>query len=100
MAELNGGGDAELGEAAQVLLGQELGVLDPLAQSERRPLVAGLLERVERLAVGEVADRVHGDRPARAHPGADDLGQLLPARDLHARPVEQPSGLRTRASRP
>ena len=91
VAELDGGGDAELGEAADVLLGQELRVLDPRAQPERRPLVAGLLERVERLAVGEVADRVHGDRPAGARPGADDLGELLPARDLHARPVQEPS---------
>ena len=32
-------------------------------------------------------------QPAR-RPGADDLGQLLPARDLDARPVEQPGRLR------
>ena len=60
-------------------------MLDPLAQPERRPHVARLLERVERLAVRAVADRVHGDREPRLGAAQDDLGELLAARDLHAR---------------
>ena len=36
-------------------------MLDPVAQPERLPDRARLLERVERLAVRAVADRVHGD---------------------------------------
>ena len=55
-----------VGEAADVLRREQLRVLDPVPQPERRPLVASLLEGVERLAVGQVADRVHGDRPAGA----------------------------------
>ena len=43
-------------------------MLDPLPQPERLPLVARLLERVERVPVREVADRVHRDRPAGARP--------------------------------
>ena len=58
------------------------------------PGVACRLERVERLAVGPVADRVHRHGPARCGAGADDLGQLLAARDHDARPVEQPRRLR------
>ena len=69
VAELHGAGDAELGEAADVLRGEALRVLDPLPQPERLPRVARRLERVERLAVRAVADRVHADRPAeRARP--------------------------------
>ena len=44
---------------------EQLGVLDAVAETERLPLRAGLLEGVERLAVREVADRVDGDRKAR-----------------------------------
>ena len=47
-----------------VLGREQLGVLDALAQAERLPDVARRLEGVERLAVGEVADRVDGDREA------------------------------------
>ena len=64
MAELDGARDAELGEARDVLRVEALGVLDPLAEAERLPRVAGRLERVERLAVRAVADRVDADRPA------------------------------------
>ena len=62
MRELHGGGDSERGEPAHVLGREQLGVLDPLPQPERLPLGACRLERIERLAVGEVADRVHGHR--------------------------------------
>ena len=57
---LDRGRDAELGEARDVVRMQALGVLDP-----RPDRVRHRGERVERLAVGEVADRVHGDRHAR-----------------------------------
>src|SRR5919206_11570 len=50
-----------------VVLGREqLRVLDPLAEPARPPLVARLLERVERVAVRAVADRVHRDGEAGA----------------------------------
>ena len=65
---LDRGGDAHFGEPGHVLLGQELRVLDPLAQAQRRPLVAGLLEGVERLPVGEIADRMDRHGPAGAAP--------------------------------
>ena len=58
------------------------------------PHVARLLERVERLAVRAVADRVHGDGEAGRGAAADDVGELLAARDLHAAAVEHPRGLR------
>ena len=43
-------------------------MLDALAEPERRPLVARRLERVERVPVRAVADRVHRDRPAARAP--------------------------------
>src|SRR5215218_6262686 len=98
MAELDRRSDAELTEARNVLLGQELRVLDPRPEPERRPLVTRFLERVERVAVGEVSDRVHGYRPTGSDACAHDLGQLLTARDLDPGAVEQPRGLR--AERP
>ena len=64
----------------------------------RRPLVARRLERVERVAVRAVADRVHRDRPADARSAPHDLLELLAARDLDARAVEHARGLR--AERP
>ena len=64
MRELHRAGDAELGEAGDVLGREQLRVLDPVAQAERRPHRARALERVERLAVRPVADRVHGDGEA------------------------------------
>ena len=51
-------------------------MLDPVAQAERVPRVAGRLERVERLAVRPVADRVDGDREAGLGAAPDDLGEL------------------------
>ena len=76
MAELDRAGDAELGEARQVGGVDALRMLDPLPEPERLPRVAGRLERVERLAVRAVADRVDGDGPAGGGRGADDLGEL------------------------
>ena len=92
--ELHGAGDAELGEAGEILGGEQLRVLDPLPQPLRLPEVPRLLECVQRLAVGAVADRVHRDREARRGAAPHDLGQLLAARDLHAAAVEHPRRLR------
>ena len=94
MRELHRAGDTELGEAREVLRCEALRVLDPLAQAARRPFVLRRLERVERLAVGAVADRVHPDRPARSGGRAHDLRELVTARDANPRAVEHPRGLR------
>ena len=94
VAELHRARDAELGEAPEVGGVDALRVLDPLAEAERRPELAGRLERVERLAVRTVADRVDRDGPAGGGRRADDLGELLAARDAHAAPVEHPGRLR------
>ena len=51
-------------------------MLDSLAEAERLPDVTRRLERVERLAVRAVADRVHADRPACAGRRADELLEL------------------------
>ena len=69
-------------------------MLDPGAEAEGPPLLASGLEGVERLAVGQVSDRVHRQREAGAGGRADQLHQLVAARDLHARPVEQARRLR------
>ena len=98
VAELDGAGDAERREAADVLRCEALRVLDAVAQAERRPHVARRLEGVERLAVRPVADRVHADGPAQPRARADDVGELVAARDHDARAVEHPRGLR--AERP
>ena len=84
----------ELGEARHVLRAQALRVLDAVAQPERLPRVARLLERVERVPVRAVADRVHGDRPAGVRGAADDVRELLARRDLDARAVEHQRRLR------
>ena len=78
MAELHGGCDSELGEPGDVLRCEALRMLDPVAQAERLPLVACLLEGVECVPVRPVADRVHRNRPAGAGRTADDVRQLLP----------------------
>ena len=80
-------------EARDVVRGEALGVLDALAQPARRPGVACRLEGVERVAVGAVADRVHGDRPA-GPAAARRLLELLAARDPYARAVEHQRRLR------
>ena len=54
----------------------------------------GLLEGVEGLAVREVADRVDGDREPGRCAAADDIRELVAARDLDAGAVEQARGLR------
>src|SRR5580765_2732878 len=96
--ELHRHGDAELRKARQILRREALRVLDPRAKALRRPLATRRLERVERVAVRAVADRVHRDRPADARSPAHDLLELLAARDLDTRAVEHPRGLR--AERP
>src|SRR5438552_16670801 len=68
MAELDRGCDAEPSEALDIVRRQALGVLDPVAQAPRAPLVGRLLECVEGVAVRAVADRVHRHRPS--GPGA------------------------------
>ena len=70
-------------------------MLDPLAEPERRPFVPCRLECVERLAVRAVPDRVHADRPPGPRSAADDVGELLAARDPDAGAVEHPRGLRS-----
>ena len=82
MAELRRHRDTELREAREVLGREALRVLDPRSQSA--PHVSRPLEGVERVAVREITDRVHGDR----HPGGgaptDDLLELRARRDLDA----------------
>ena len=75
-------------------------MLDPLPQPARLPGIARLLERVERLAVCPVADRVHSDGEACLRAAAHDLGQLLAARDLHAATRRASTRSVSRASRP
>src|SRR5438067_13480416 len=58
------------------------------------PLAPRLLERVERVAVGSVADGVHGDGETGLRGAPDDLRELLAARDLDARAVEHARRLR------
>jgi hypothetical protein len=70
-------------------------VLDPVAQAERTPDLRGRLEGVEGLAVGPIADRVDGDRPAGRGRSTDDLSQFVAARDPYTRSVQHPGGLRT-----
>src|SRR6185295_1653513 len=48
--ELHRTRDAELRKAGEILRSEQLAVLDPMPQSERRPHVLRRLERVERLA--------------------------------------------------
>ena len=98
MAELDRCGDPELGEARQVFGREQLRVLDAVAQAERLPRGARLLEGVECLPVREIADRVDGDRQPRRGAAADDLRELFLARDLHAAAVEHARCLR--AERP
>jgi len=66
MSELHRRRDAELREAGYVLIGEQLRVLDAVPEAERAPDVLCRLERVQGLAVREVADRVH--RGARSPP--------------------------------
>src|SRR5712691_1211782 len=95
MAELDRGGDAELGEARDVLRREQLRMLDARSEAEWLPHAARLLEGVECLAVGEVADRVHGDGESCGCAAADDLRQLLATGDLDTGAVEHASRLRS-----
>src|SRR6476659_5000841 len=94
VAELDGARHAQLRETRKVGGIEALRVIDPLAEPERLPDVACRLERPECLAIGAVADRVDGDRPARGGRDADELRELLAARDADPAPVEHPRGLR------
>src|SRR4051794_17569553 len=75
--ELHRRRDAELREPPDILRRQALRVLDAMTQAERPPHVLRRLERVERVAVGAVADRVHGDGEVRAGADADQLLELV-----------------------
>ena len=100
VAELDGAGDPERREAVDVLGREALRVLDAVSQAEWRPHVTRRLEGVERLAVRAVADRVHTDRPTEPSALADDLGELVAARDRR-RPSRRASRRSaSRASRP
>ena len=95
---LDRGGDAEAGEARDVVRMHALRVLDAVAQPERAPQRLGRLEGVERLAVGEIADRVHGDGQAGRGGLADDDGEVLRAHQPHPAAADQQRG--ARAERP
>ena len=69
MRVLHRGGDAERGEARDVLGRDALRVLDAMARAGRHRR----LERVERVAVSAIADRVHGEREACPLGGADHV---------------------------
>jgi hypothetical protein len=62
------------------------------------PCITGRLERVERVPVRLVADRVHPHGPAALRAAADDLLELLAARDLDAGAVGQERRLRAERS--
>src|SRR5256885_7035159 len=94
MRELRRYRNPELREAWDVLRRETLRVLDPLPQAGALPGLPRLLERVERLAIRAVADRVHADGPACLGALADDLCELRSGRDLHAAAVEHPRGPR------
>src|SRR5207248_6763364 len=81
--ELHRTGDAELGEAGEVLRREQLAVLDPRPEPAWLPDGARLLERIQRLAVRPVADRVHGDGEASVRAAARDPGTIVAARDPH-----------------
>ena len=93
MDELHGRRHPQLREALNVLQREQLRVLDPLPQTERLPDLARRLERVERVPVRAVADRVDRDGKPCLGTAADDLGQLGAARDPHAAAVEHPRRL-------
>src|SRR5262249_61294642 len=87
------GANAQRAKSIDILVGQQLRVLDALAQAEWLPVVARLLEGVECVAVRAIADRMHGDREAGPCRGPDQACEVLAARDLDSRAVEQPRGL-------
>src|SRR5207244_8556376 len=63
-------------------------------EAEGPPVFLRRLERVDRVAVGAVADRVNAHGQASLGAAADDPLELLAARALDAAPVEQPRGPR------
>src|SRR2546421_9974465 len=92
MRELRRYRNPELREAWDVLRRETLRVLDPLPQAGALPGLPRLLERVERLTIRAVADRVHADGPACLGALADDLRELRSGRDRHAAAVGHPLG--------
>src|SRR5437763_7999076 len=96
--ELHRRRDPELREAPDIFRRQALRVLDAMAKAERPPHFLRRLERVERVAVRAVADRVHGEGEARVGTEPDQLLELLARRDAHAGAVQQER--RLRAERP
>ena len=93
VAELHGGGDAELGEARQLGGVEQLGVLDALAQPERAPGVARWPRR-RRARRGRARRRSRAR--ATGQPAAAARARSRRARsrerDLDARAVEQVRG--------
>ena len=73
-------------------------VLDAWSQAVRLPDVPCFGERIERFAVREVADRVHGNREAVPGRARNRVHELFLARDLHTGAVEQSRGLRAERS--
>src|SRR5256885_5824881 len=74
-------------------------MLDALAQAERLPVGARLLERIEGIAIRLVADRMHGDRKTGPCGAADQPGELLAAPGLDPPAPGQARGLRAERAR-
>ena len=89
-----------LGEPWNVHRVEALGVLDPVAQPERPPGLAGRREGVEGIAIRAVADRVNRHGPAGVRRAADDVLELLAARDLALPSRRASTRSAIRASRP
>ena len=94
VAELDRRCDAERREPWDVLPREQLRVLDPWPQAAGCPEVTGLLERVQRVPIRQVADRVHCDGEAGAGGAPNDVRELVLARDLDAGAVEKSRRLR------
>ena len=83
------------GVARDVVGVHALRVLDAVAQPERPPDVLGRLEAVERLAVGEVADRVDRHRhPRRSAAARTAAGEPVGPHQPHPAAAEQQRGAR------
>ena len=94
MAELDRGGHAELAEAGNVLLGESCAcsIRCRSPSGAHSPRVSSNASSASRFARSPIACTATG-QPARA-PRADDLHELLPARDLDAGPVQHARRLR------
>ena len=89
MAELDRARNAELGETGEILGREQLRMLDARPELFRPPHVPSCLERVERVAVRAIADRVYGDGETAFRRTHDRLLELHAARDLDTAPVQQ-----------